>query len=232
MLVNSSNDRRSPYRCLFNQNQLQRNKLKNRVSTLQYQANNPIEDRIQATELKTIDGYMVGVFDGHGGWQFSNYLQKAIAIELEKQLEAHKGKYSTDDELITAALLETFNQIENFFLETTRKANQLGFAHVGDVGSCALIAVVHNNAVYCANLGDSKGYLVFSSPDNKKVSVKKINNKQNADSKKEQTRLRLQFPNDSDIVVCKRGSQLCYVKNVLQPTRTFGDFRLKYKEYY
>lgn len=209
------------------------------------------------------------------GWQFSNYLQKAIAIELEKQLEAHKGKYSTDDELITAALLETFNQIENFFLETTRKANQLGFAHVGDVGSCALIAVVHNNAVYCANLGDSKGYLVFSSPDNKKVSVKKINNKQNADSKKEQTRLRLQFPNDSDIVVCKRGSQLCYVKNVLQPTRvklpslfhavsatqrvpldrsphtahpwllipqsltdpiltaqTFGDFRLKYKEYY
>jgi pyruvate dehydrogenase phosphatase len=36
------------------------------------------------------------------------------------------------------------------------------------------------------------------------------------------------FPGEDDIVRCKNA---CYVKGRLQPTRSFGDFYLKYKEY-
>ena len=54
----------------------------------------------------------------------------------------------------------------------------------------------------------------------------------NANSKKEQKRLRSLFKTENDIVVCKRGNnKACYVKNALQPTRAFGDLRLKYPEF-
>ena len=36
---------------------------------------------------------------------------------------------------------------------------------------------------------------------------------------------------DDDIVVCKRGNRSCYVKGRLQPTRSLGDFRLKFEEF-
>lgn len=55
--------------------------------------------------------------------------------------------------------------------------------------------------------------------------------KLNANSKKEQARLKKQFPNDKDIFVCKRGADSCYVKGRLQPTFAFGDLHLKLDEF-
>ena len=46
--------------------------MKTRISLVQYPANNPIEDRYSCQQLTTIDGYVVSVFDGHGGWQLGN----------------------------------------------------------------------------------------------------------------------------------------------------------------
>lgn len=45
-----------------------KNKSKGRVFTKQYETNQPIEDRVLVSDLKNIDGFMVAVFDGHGGW--------------------------------------------------------------------------------------------------------------------------------------------------------------------
>lgn len=88
-----------------------------------------------------------------------------------------------------------------------------------------MTAVVANDKVYTSNLGDCKGILV--NPDH---GFKKLNRMLNANSKKEQARLKKEYPKDEDIVVCKK-SGACYVKKRLQPTRTIGDFRLKYKEF-
>jgi serine/threonine protein phosphatase PrpC len=35
---------------------------------------------------------------------------------------------------------------------------------MGRVGSCALICLVYNNKVYCANAGDSLGLLIEKTP--------------------------------------------------------------------
>ena len=59
----------------------------------------------------------------------------------------------------------------------------------------------------------------------------KTNSKLNADSKYEQARLKREFPGEKDIYKCKRGDKVCYVKGRLQPTRSFGDMTLKYKEF-
>lgn len=61
----------------------------------------------------------------------------------------------------------------------------------------------------------------------------KLTRKLNANSKKEQERLRKLFPKDKDIVVCKNpnNSSACYVKSRLQPTFAFGDLHLKLEEF-
>lgn len=72
-----------------------------------------------------------------------------------------------------------------------------------------MVAVVHNNKLYVANAGDCKG-VVCSVDDKGEVNYKKVSKTFNANSKKEQARLRQSFK-DPDIYVCKE-SGACYVK--------------------
>ena len=48
---------------------LTRNKVAGRMNDIEYPANNPIEDRHFVQQLKSVEGYVAAVFDGHGGWQ-------------------------------------------------------------------------------------------------------------------------------------------------------------------
>lgn len=41
-----------------------------------------------------------------------------------------------------------------------KQAYNAGFPDVARVGSCALVALVHNNKVYSANIGDCKGVII------------------------------------------------------------------------
>lgn len=72
---------------------------------------------------------------------------------------------------------------------------------MSEVGSCALVALIKDSKLYAANIGDSRGFIV--SKKGKEHTARKINRKFNANSNKEQIRLRAEFPNDPDIVVCK-----------------------------
>ena len=66
-----------------------------------------------------------------------------------------------------------------------------------------------------------------------KINSAKTNSKLNANTKKEQNRLRTDFPNDTDIFKCKSSTvqKACYVKGRLMPTYAFGDFHLKFSEF-
>ena len=48
---------------------LEKNKINDRVVLIQHAANNPIEDRFSFRDVEDIGGYLVAVFDGHGGSQ-------------------------------------------------------------------------------------------------------------------------------------------------------------------
>jgi pyruvate dehydrogenase phosphatase len=90
------------------------------------------------------------------------------------------------------------------------------------VGSCALTAVVLKDSLHIANAGDCEGVLLSE----KEAAM--TNLRLNAGEKFEQARLYKKFPGEEDIVRCRSA---CYVKGRLQPTRSFGDFYLKHKEY-
>lgn len=88
---------------------------------------------------------------------------------------------------------------------------------------------VTEKEMVCANSGDCQAVFIQSS-ESGECSAQKMNKKLNAMSKKEQERLRTSHPHEEDIVRCKH-KNACYVKGVLQPTRSFGDFRLKYADF-
>ena len=68
--------------------------------------------------------------------------------------------------------------------------------------------------------------------DEKPISYKEVNRFLNADNPEEQQRMKREYPEESDIFICKRPeNKSCYVKGRLQPTRSIGDLRLKLKEF-
>lgn len=53
-------------------------KLENSTNTIQYSANNGIEDRLVAASLRSIQAETISVFDGHGGDKLSDYCANHI----------------------------------------------------------------------------------------------------------------------------------------------------------
>eukprot|EP01016_Furgasonia_blochmanni_P005892 TRINITY_DN12326_c0_g1_i1.p1 TRINITY_DN12326_c0_g1~~TRINITY_DN12326_c0_g1_i1.p1 ORF type:complete len:496 (+),score=92.38 TRINITY_DN12326_c0_g1_i1:77-1564(+) len=214
---------------------LTRNQIEGRISSLQYSANSPIEDRYFTAQLSSIEGYLFGVFDGHGGFAVADFAKTHVCEELDNILAKHQSEAEYDkndpDKLIITSLNEAFDKVEDKYLEIVRKSYKSGDIGASRVGSCALVGVVHGNKVYVANIGDSKGILLREQPT-KDFQCLKLNKRFSAVSKKEQARLKASFPEDPEILVCKPYSpKACYVKNRLQPTRAFGDFYLKLAEF-
>ena len=46
---------------------LKKNLINERITSMQYQANNPCEDKYSYCQLKSIEAYTISIFDGHGG---------------------------------------------------------------------------------------------------------------------------------------------------------------------
>jgi pyruvate dehydrogenase phosphatase len=89
--------------------------------------------------------------------------------------------------------------------------------------------VVYNNRLYCGNAGDSLAILVN---EDSPMGFTELNRELNANNPDEQQRLKAQFPGEEDVVVCKGTTgKSCYIKGRLQPSRSIGDFRLKYPEF-
>lgn len=67
----------------------QRNKVKNRVFSIQTPANNPIEDRFAYDDLASVEGFVASVFDGHGGWQVCR-LRSPSGVRQQEPARAHR----------------------------------------------------------------------------------------------------------------------------------------------
>ncbi|OMJ66306.1 hypothetical protein SteCoe_36890 [Stentor coeruleus] len=183
-----------------------------------YAANLPNEDRYVVDSIKGFK--LAGVFDGHGGWQVSEFLKKNLKQYLEDHIQTTENW--------AEALNQTFDSLENSLIELARGSYKLGFSSVATVGACATVALVTENKFFVANTGDCQAILVT----NRTGEVKGINICQihSANNKNEQIKLAKEHPGEDDVVKCRR-EKACYVKGRLMPTRTFGDFYLKSQEF-
>ena len=209
-------------------------KIDETIFGLQIGANKPIEDTysIKKLTLRNSNGYFISIFDGHGGSYLSNYSNNVFYdyfIEFYLNFPEHEN----ESEKIKKSLNETFKRIEKEFLLLSYDNKKKIKPEKMNMGTCALIAIILNNKLYIANLGDSKARMFsIKNNTNNKYSVTKISNVFNARKKKEQEYLKNKFPNDKNIYICyEKEPKICYVKGMLQPTRSLGDFYLKYKEF-
>jgi serine/threonine protein phosphatase PrpC len=92
---------------------------------------------------------LYAVLDGHGGAAISEAVARILPGHIMNTLN-HSGKFRTTNKAVTKALEIAFQLTEN-------EIN--GLAESANCGCCAVVALVVNNIVHIANLGDSKAVL-------------------------------------------------------------------------
>jgi pyruvate dehydrogenase phosphatase len=204
----------------------------NEITTCFYPANNPIEDRYQVKYLKNVKALFLSVLDGHGGYTLSDFAVERLSKYFDDSIVSFLKSSDNEQQAVSKCLTSTFEKVENEFKEYAWKLYSNGEGRVATVGSCAMVAVIYNDYLYIANLGDSKARLIRYDSKYKEYYSEKLMHRHNSEKPREKEKLQKMFPNEKDIVICKRpNGTVCYVKGRLQPTRSLGDFHLKFPEF-
>ena len=198
-------------------------------------ANSPCEDAffIQNITLLNYKGIFLSVFDGHGGDKLSKYANLLLYPYFLESFNLNKFEPNLNRRIILS-LKQAYERIEHEFLKIAFNERLNHNYLYSQVGTCAISAIIINKKIFVANLGDSKARLFYTSNKNIKnkndvdeIKVKKLSKVFNIRKKSEQIAYRAKFPKDKDIIQCY-DPKACYVKGALQPTRTLGDYSLKY----
>jgi pyruvate dehydrogenase phosphatase len=196
--------------------------------TASFASNVPREDRDFSVTLSEGGGALVGVIDGHCG----SRVAEIVAKDLPKMIQAKMADGSADaSELMKQSYLELDAEILTYATKVQHSLVQQG--------ACVLSALVDKKAITVANAGDCGALLVTKDERNWKW----LNNFHNAGNPEEQKRLKLEHPDEGDVVECiplsrsikspfgERIDSVCYTKGMLQPTRAIGDWYLKEKRF-
>ena len=198
-------------------------------------ANSPCEDAffIQNITLLNYEGIFLSVFDGHGGDKLSKYANLLLYPYFLESFNLNKFEPNLNRRIILS-LKQAYERIEHEFLKIAFNERLNHNYLYSQVGTCAISAIIINKKIFVANLGDSKARLFYKSNKNiqnkndvDEIKVKKLSKVFNIRKKSEQIAYRAKFPKDKDIIQCY-DPKACYVKGALQPTRTLGDYSLKY----
>lgn len=192
---------------------------------------------------------ILSVIDGHGGWQVAKFLQDQLNPMLRQKLDHlySNAAFSSsakvlDQRLLQDALRQTYIDLDKLLCTRMQPAVSLGFARFACVGACAISVAVTDSHYIVANAGDCKALLYTGG---KAIA---LNSTHNVDDPAECDRVRSLHPLEHDAVVCHRAYQDvatqkyyekpgrnrvpkevgCRIKGILQPSRAFGDFALKY----
>ncbi|CAI2369844.1 unnamed protein product [Moneuplotes crassus] len=161
---------------------------------------------------------LFAVFDGHGGTEVSEYLKNNFV----KVLKDNKNFIKKDYEL---ALIQTFKELDQSLITPEVNDELIGFSTAPkelwekpeiegvaySVGSTACVALVTLDAIFVANLGDSRCIISKKS----KAYEMSIDHKPNLDSEKKRITAAGGFIKDNRI------------KGVLNLSRSFGDMGYK-----
>ncbi|EGD76961.1 hypothetical protein PTSG_12569 [Salpingoeca rosetta] len=148
------------------------------------------------------------VFDGHGGYEASEWAQTHLHQHLSDLL--WRSNY---DDKITDALHHSFKATEDGFCEWAKKKKNMA-------GSCATCVVIKGRKVFCGNAGDSKAMIIrqVRKQTPKAADRSDLNHRHGSHLKSERVRIK------------KAGGRIApdgSVYGVLFPTRGFGDIDVK-----
>ncbi|KAJ3218160.1 hypothetical protein HK099_005174 [Clydaea vesicula] len=163
-------------------------------------SNNPIEDN--RSENYSSDKFMLGVFDGHGGWECASVLSNYLNAYVSKELRLIKNKKSSNKkEDIINAIKTGFNKLDADILKGGFENKN--YLEPALSGSCAVLLLMDGHDVYVANTGDCRAVLGKQNEDGMFEAVP-LSVDQGVDNLNEVKRLEEEHPG-------------------LMPSRAFGD---------
>ncbi|KAH0449280.1 hypothetical protein IEQ34_023080 [Dendrobium chrysotoxum] len=192
-----------------------------------FQANKLLEDQsqIESGSLSLMDsgpfGSFVGVYDGHGGPEVAQYITNHLFGHI-KRLMTEQQSMSVD--VIRKAIQAT----EDGFFSLVSQQWPLN-PHIASVGSCCLVGIVCDGAIYVSNLGDSRAVLGRLVKATGEILAMQLSAEHNASIESIRKELQSMHPNDPQIVVQKHN--VWRVKGLIQISRSIGDAFLKKAEY-
>ncbi|VDK83109.1 unnamed protein product [Cylicostephanus goldi] len=99
---------------------------------------------------------LYAIFDGHAGARAANYCEEHVPSTLKKKLSSF-GDLTSLEKQLKRTFTETFRSVDEAFLNEARKHKPTW--KDGTTATCVLLL---NDALYVANLGDSKvGFTCF-----------------------------------------------------------------------
>lgn len=96
---------------------LRANILKNRVCQMVHAANNPIEDRHNAIQLKNFEGYFLSIFDGHGGYNVAEFANSQLHRKFDQNFLRIRNSENkmTEQEMVIASINYAYDEIVTNF---------------------------------------------------------------------------------------------------------------------
>ncbi|KAK9705351.1 hypothetical protein RND81_07G050300 [Saponaria officinalis] len=180
------------------------------------QANSLLEDQSQV--YTSPSATYVGVYDGHGGAQASQFVNSYLFSFLHKFVTEHGGM-SAD------VIKKAFSATEDEFLGLVKRT--VAFQpQIASVGSCCLVGAIVEDELFVANLGDSRAVLGRrASAKQKNVVAERLSTDHNVAEEEIRREVEALHPDDSRIVVYNRG--VWRIKGIIQVSRSIGDVYLK-----
>lgn len=95
--------------------ELTKNKITNRVCLAVVKANDPIEDQSSANQLKYFDGFIVSVFDGHGGEDIAKKTKQNLHLIFDDKFKELEKQCISIEDKVRESIEYAFSKIVKFY---------------------------------------------------------------------------------------------------------------------
>ncbi|CAL0299563.1 unnamed protein product [Lupinus luteus] len=191
------------------------------------QANSSLEDRSQvesgplSSNHLGPQGTFIGVYDGHGGTEASQFVTDNLFSNIQRLACKHQGMSEN-------VIKRAYSATDEAFLSLAKK-QWLNKPHIASTGTCCLVGIICNNMLYIANSGDSRAVLGRLERTTKETSAIQLSIEHNVNEEMVRDEVRSKHPYDSQIVVMRHN--VWRVKGLIQVSRSIGDAYLKKAEF-
>ncbi|OIW01631.1 hypothetical protein TanjilG_14630 [Lupinus angustifolius] len=191
------------------------------------QANSSLEDRgqLESGPLSSNhlgpQGTFIGVYDGHGGTEASQFVSDNLFCNLKRLTSEHQGMSEN-------VIKKAYSATDEGFLSLVKK-HWLNKPHIASTGTCCLVGIICNDMLYIANSGDSRAVLGRVERATKETSAIQLSTEHNVNQETMRDEIRSKHPYDSQIVVMRHN--VWRVKGLIQVSRSIGDAYLKKAEF-
>ncbi|KAL8266034.1 hypothetical protein R6Q59_003378 [Mikania micrantha] len=153
----------------------------------------------------------------HGGPETSRYINDHLFQNLKR--------FASEQQTMSAEVIQkAFHATEEGFLSLVAKQWTVK-PQLAAVGSCCLVGVICNGALYIANAGDSRAVLGREVKATGEIIAIQLSTEHNASIESVRQELHSLHPDDPQIVVLKHN--VWRVKGLIQISRSIGDVYLK-----